>query len=100
MRDSKILETLAIFIIYDISFDNKFISHAKNLYNLFSTVYQNFLIVTDYFLNKISNGNMNIERTINIIQDKLDIVLKPGESKSLIRKNNNSIFNSVRDIIQ
>ena len=100
MKDSKILETLAIIIIYDISFDDKFSSFAKNLYNLCCIVYQNFLIVIEYYIDKFSNRNKIFDHTINLIQEKLEIVLKPGENESLVRKNNNKIFNCIRDIIQ
>ena len=100
MRDSNILESLAIMIIYEISFDEKFNSFAKNLYNLFCYIYQNFLLVCGYYTNKFSTGNILLNKLKSIINEKLNMNLKKGENKILIRKNNNNVFNSIRDIIE
>lgn len=100
MKDASILETLGIFVIYGISFDEKFSNFSKTLYNLSSLIYQNFLLCCKYYLDKITNGNYIINRTKNLVNDKLEMKIKEEETKTYIRKNNNNIFNSIRDILE
>jgi len=45
-------------------------------------------------------GNHIINRMKNLVDEKLEIKIKDGETKTYIRKNNNNIFNSIRDILE
>jgi hypothetical protein len=100
LKDATILETVGIFIIYGISFDDKFSCYAKALFNLCCLIYQNFLLCCKYYFDKITMGNHIINRMKNLVDKKLEIKIKDGETKTYIRKNNNNIFNSIRDILE
>ena len=93
------LEILSIILIHQISYEENYYFLTKNLYNLLCQAYQNFLLTSEYLTAKMSNGNLIISKTHKIILEKLN--LKSGEEcKTILRKNNNILFNSIKSLIE
>ena len=81
-------------LTYDISFDPKFYQILEeSLYSSILYIQQNFLIVCDYILSKVSSearSNIWVQKLSILLQKKLKM-LKRGENINAIKQNNEQI---------
>jgi hypothetical protein len=94
VREASILELMIVILTYDISFDQKFYQILEeSLYSSLLYAQQNFLIICDYILSKVSlesRSNVWVQKLSMLLIKKLKS-LKRGENVSAIKQNNEQI---------
>lgn len=104
-HDASILELLSIILTYEaLSKDLKITQNIlSNLKNLINEVHQNFLVMVDLILTRISSQSMTniwINKIQNIILSKRAHRIYKNEHLNLIKKNNDYISNIFRTILR
>lgn len=104
VRDSCALEFISIIISFEASNDTKVLTTTINiLKNLLYLIHQNFLIICDYLLSKVSSdsySNVWVNKIQNLILTKMNKRLKKGENVVLLKHNNDNIFASFKNIFR
>jgi CTD small phosphatase-like protein 2 len=103
-HESSMLELLSIIIFYEILMNIKYSNSDINLMkNLLFDVYQNYLIICDYVLNKVNfdlDKKIFINKLQNLIFAKLEHKIKNNEYLHLLKTNNSSINNKLKLILK
>jgi hypothetical protein len=104
VRDSCLLEYIVIIIAYEFANDSKSLSNILNIIkNILYVVHQNYLIISDFIVSKISSqsiSNMWVNKAQNLILTKLNKRLKKGEHLNLLKQNNENITGSFKNIFR
>ena len=93
-------------VCYDSSYDLKVLNITiNNLKNLIYLVHQNFLIISDYILTKLSFEPNNISdifyhKIQNLILTKLAKRIKKGENINALKQNSENIIKSIKGIFR
>jgi hypothetical protein len=104
VRDSCALEFISIIISFEASIDTKVLTTTVNiLKNLLYLIHQNFLIICDFILSKVSSeslSNVWLNKIQNLILSKMNKRLKKGENVTILKQNNENIFSSLKNIFR
>ena len=104
IHESTMLELLTIIILYEILMNVKYSNSDLNIMkNLLFEIFQNYLIICDYILNKI---NFDVDKKIHVndlqnkIFSKLEHKIKNNEHIYLLKTNNLNINNKLKIILK
>lgn len=104
MRDFQVLELLSIIICYNTDFDQNLLDSLYHvLKSILTLQHQNFLILCDYIISKISNESMNniwVYKLKNLVNTKLRTKVRKGEHSNEIKQNNNCIYDYFRIVLK
>jgi hypothetical protein len=104
IKESNLLELIAVMVCYDASYDIKvFNITINNLKNLIYLAHQNFLIIADFLLTKLS-GEMNSDvfyhKVQNLILTKLAKRIIKGENVNALKQNSENIITTIKGIFR
>lgn len=105
VRNSVVFEMTIMLMTYLLlgrlkNFNSAALNSIKNLIYI---LHQNYLIICDYFVSKISAdsySNVWVNKIQNLILTKLNKRLKKGENVALLNKNNENILLGVKHILK